>query len=222
MRRGYVVVEGHGETDAVQNLLTRLWQDIGLPYAHWAPPIRQAGLHREDKLRKVCNLVRAKGDADMLLIVRDADVGDDDCPRFRGPEAAGWVREEKLPFPTAVTLFHKEYEALFLPSLPSIVGRDWSDDRGHVRSGFAANVAYPGDPEATRGVKEWLSRQLPSGRSYKPTLDQLPLTRMLDFTLLRESGLPCFGTLERALRFLGENLGAAGAVYPPALPWHTG
>lgn len=49
---------------------------------------------------------------------------------------------------------------------------------------------------------------------YKPTLDQLPLTRLLDFDLLRERQIPCFGTLERALVFLAQNIGTA-ATYPP-------
>lgn len=212
--RGYVVVEGHGETDAIQNLLTRLWHDLGLPYnAHWATPIRWNSLHRQDKLRAACNLIRGKGDADMLLILRDADL-EDDCPKFRGPEAATWLKDENLPFPVAVTLFHQEYETLFLASLPSLIGKDWRDDRGNARSGFPTPTSYEGDPEAIRGVKEWLSKQLPSGRGYKPTLDQLPLTRLLDFCLLRQSALPCFGTLERSLRFLAEHQGCAGNVYP--------
>ncbi len=49
---------------------------------------------------------------------------------------------------------------------------------------------------------------------YKPTLDQLALTRMIDSSDLRSVGLPAFGTLERALRFLA-SAPAPGAVYPP-------
>jgi len=63
-------------------------------------------------------------------------------------------------------------------------------------------------------VKEWLTEQLPRGRTYKPAVDQLPLTRMIDIPTLREANVPCFGTLERALAFLAENFGSAG-VYPP-------
>lgn len=213
MARGYVVVEGHGEADAVLNLLTRLWQELGLPHLHWASPIRWSGLHREDRLRSACNLVRGKGDADVLLVVRDADM-DGDCPKIRGPEAASWIQDERLPFPSAVSLFHKEYEVLFLAGLATLAGRDWTDETGNVRSGLPSGTLYRGDPECRRGVKEWLSQQLPSGRSYRPTLDQLPLTRMLDFRTLRDSMLPCFGTLERSLRFLATNRGRPGVVYP--------
>lgn len=69
-------------------------------------------------------------------------------------------------------------------------------------------------PKAKRDAKGEISRHMPEGRVYKPTVDQLALTRLLDFRLLRASALPCFGTLERALRFLS---GAhEGDVYPPS------
>jgi hypothetical protein len=47
-----------------------------------------------------------------------------------------------------------------------------------------------------------LGRRFPKERSYKPTLDQLPLTRMVDLDLLSAAGVPCFGTLQRAIQFL--------------------
>lgn len=63
-------------------------------------------------------------------------------------------------------------------------------------------------------MKEWLTSQMQPGRAYKPTVDQLPLTRMVDFAVVRERGLPWFGSLERALEFLGANLGKVGVAYP--------
>ena len=67
-----------------------------------------------------------------------------------------------------------------------------------------------------KDTKEWLSKNMPSGHAYKPIFDQITLTRMLDFTILRQSGLPCFGTLERALQFLSDPTPGPGRVYPPA------
>jgi hypothetical protein len=68
--------------------------------------------------------------------------------------------------------------------------------------------------EGRRGIKEWLSERLPEGRSYKPTVDQLRLTRSIDLATLRAANVPCFGTLERALRFFKRSLGTRGTVYP--------
>lgn len=52
-------------------------------------------------------------------------------------------------------------------------------------------------------------------KRYKPAVDQLPLTRMVDFDVVRQKGLPWFGSLERALAFLSEHLGEGGVAYPP-------
>lgn len=50
---------------------------------------------------------------------------------------------------------------------------------------------------------------------YKPAVDQLALTRLVDFRVVRKRGLQWFGTLERTLAFLYENRGRGpGLVYP--------
>ncbi|MFO0949682.1 MAG: DUF4276 family protein [Isosphaeraceae bacterium] len=214
MGRGYIAIEGHGEVQAVHNLVVRLWQDLGLGPMIWAtPPSRALSITTRAGVSKTCALARSKPDADSLLILRDAD-DEKDCPKDRGPETAGWVRDESLPFPCAVVLFRREYETLFLPCLHRMAGVPLRDDRNVERPGLVAGTVYQGEYESTRGVKEWLSKHMPKGRSYKPTVDQLALTRLIDFGDLRRAGLASFGTLERALRFLDAERGRPG-VYPP-------
>jgi len=169
--RGYLVVEGRGEVKAVQNLIVRLWNDLGCNPCSRADPIRGQNLLRQDGVARACSIVRSKPEAEMLLILRDAD---DDCPASSGPTSAQRVREENLPFPTAVVLFHREYETLFLPCLARMAGVLLRDDRNIPRPGLVAGTTFEGNYEATRGVKEWLSERFPRGRNYKPTLDQLP------------------------------------------------
>ena len=179
---------------------------------HWAEPIRGRALHTQAGLVQACSLVRTKREVEALLILRDSD-DDRDCPKKTAPEAARWIASQRLPFPTAITLLRREYETLFLPCLSQMAGVPLRDDRGIERPGLRPGTAYHGDYEARRGVKEWLTAHFPEGRSYKPTLDQLPMTRLIDFELLRQSGLPSFGTLERALRFLDDSRGCS-LVYP--------
>jgi hypothetical protein len=210
MSRAYMLVEGHGELRAAANLIHRLQQDLCLPALPWARPIRLPSLHRLEKLHKGCERIRRMEDAGGLLILRDED---DVCPKDQAPDLARAIASWNLPFPTALVLLHREYEVLFLPCLPQMAGRPLRDDYGEERRGLLAGTRFEGDPESIRGVKEWLTRHMPADRSYKPTLDQLAMTRMLDFSTLRASGLPCFGTLERALCFLAE--GEPGTVYPP-------
>ena len=211
MGRGYLVVEGHGEVLAALNLVTRLWKDLQCRDLHWAtPPIRGLALHTREGLLRACRLVRSKGDAELLLILRDED---DACPRVTGPCASSWVREERLPFPAAVVLIRREFESLFLPCLARMAGKRLVDDRGIERPGIIEGTTFSGDVEALRDAKGWLGKHFPRGFRYKPTLDQLPLTRLLDFGDLRKAAVPSFGTLERALLFLAGEAGG-GDVYP--------
>lgn len=199
--RGYLVVEGHGETAAALNLVTRLWADLALPPLHWEdPPIRGRALHTEAGINQAAGLVRAKRGARALLVLRDAD---DDCPKVTGPQAARWLANAKLPFPAAAVLLRREFETLFLPSLWRMAGRPLVDVRGVSRPGLRLNAKFTGDPEGPRDAKGAVSDQFTSGR-YKPTLDQLALTRLVDFGDLRAASVPAFGTLERALRFLAQ------------------
>lgn len=207
MGKGYVLVEGHGELRAVDNLLSRLSEDLVLRRA-WAPAIRWKNLHLQRGVEQGGNLIRAKSGAEALLILRDED---DECPKERAPVIAAWLERLKLPFPSAVVLLHPEYEVLFLPSLRRMAGKLLGSGAA-ARPGLHPETRWDGGWESRRGIKEWLTAHFPPNRSYKPTLDQLPLTRMIDFHDLRQADLPCFGTLERALRFLAE--GSPGRVYP--------
>lgn len=205
--KGYILVEGHGEKGAVDNLISRLSKELGLGKA-WAPASRWKNLHLQHGVEKGANFIRSKPDAEALLILRDED---DACPAQQAPVIAEWLQDLQLPFPSAVVLLHPEYEVLFLPCLHRMAGKKLGTG-GSARPGLTPGTRWEGPWESRRGIKEWLSAHFPPNRSYKPTLDQLPLTRYLDFPTLRQSELPCFGTLERALTFLNGEI--SGAVYP--------
>lgn len=126
-----------------------------------------------------------------------------------------WLARLMLPFPAAVVLLHPEYEVLFLPSLHRMAGQRLGSGAA-ARPGLNPGTRWEGPWESRRGIKEWLTAHFPANRTYKPTLDQLLLTRMIEFSDLRQAELPCFGTLERALAFLPH--GVPGSVYPRAGP----
>jgi len=197
--KGYILVEGHGEVRAAHNLIVRLSRDNGF-YLPWTTPRRWPNLHqwraqRSGGVRAGAEFIRSKPDAGALLILRDED---DACPKDLAPTMAQQLRDLSLPFPVAYVLLHPEYEVLFLPCLERLGFPPWDGETW----------------ESRRGVKEWLSGQLPRGRSYKPTVDQLPMTQQIDFDDLREAEVPSFGSLERAIRFLSTHLEQPGAVYP--------
>ena len=214
MHRAYLVVEGHGDGQAALNLVHRLAKDLGLAGLHWADPIRGRNLHQERGVQKAGELVRRKKDVAALLLLRDEDDG---CPKDLAPIAAAWLRNLALPFPSAVVLAHREFEAFFLPCISRMAGRKLLSPEGIERPGLLPDSIFSGDPESLRGVKEWLSKHMQPGRAYKPTLDQLALARLVDFQMLREADppLPCFGSLERAVRFLqNQEHSGKSEVYP--------
>lgn len=211
MAKGYILVEGQGEVEAVGNLVTRLWRrtEHGLPSDR---PRRCVNIHMRHGIERSVERIRARPDVGALLVLRDSD---DDCPREKAPEIATWLRELGLGFPAAVVLFHPEYEVIFLPCVARMAGQRIVDGSGKPRPGLLPGTVCHGDWEARRGVKEWLSHQFPRGRTYKPTQDQLPMTRMVDLDVVRAAGVPCFGTLERALGFLADSIeGGTCGVYP--------
>ncbi|MCL2725237.1 MAG: hypothetical protein FWD69_12460 [Polyangiaceae bacterium] len=145
-----------------------------------------------------------------MLVLRDDDDG---CPSKDGPHDSDVLRKLALPFPAAVVLAYREYESLFLPCIAQMAGKPFEAPGGLQRLGIRAGTTYEGNFEI-RGVKEWLSKQMGPGKIYKPSVDQLALTRLVSFSIVRDSGLAWFGTLERALAFLAKNVGVHGAVYP--------
>lgn len=203
----YALVEGYGEVDAAPVLLSRLGSHLGI-HVPWARPRRWKNLHLWEPglggrggLLRGLELLRGKHDVGGVLVLRDED---DECPREVAPGISTLVADLDLPFRTAVTLLHPEYEVLFLPCLHRMEGL-----------GFPARTRWDGaDWEARRDVKGWLTSQLPRGRSYKPTTDQGPMTRHIDFDELAAAEVACFGSLVRAVRFLGGG-GPPGRVYPP-------
>lgn len=199
------MVEGYGEAaGAAQNLVVRSWLDLRLPpVGSWAPPLRM-GFHTLQNAKRIFDLTRVRS-ADFLLLLRDQEDG---CPARLGPLAATWARDENLPFPVAVVLAWREFETWFLPCADLLVGPIGG------RPGLRVGTRPPAAPENIRGAKEWLSRHMAGPAAYKPTLDQLPFTRKIDLARLRAANLASFGTFERALQFLGQNLGKAGMAYP--------
>jgi hypothetical protein len=209
MGKSLVVVEGHGEMEAALNLLHRLCADLGFGGAVWQVGGRCNALRSERVVMQECERLRTRAQCDRVLFLQDDEDG---CPREDGPKIARWVRAQRLPFPAAVTLFYREYETLFLPGLHRLAGRPLRDARGRPLVALREDARFDGNPELVRDAKAVLNRFFPSKHPYRETTHQLALTRQLDFDVLRASELPCFGTLENALRFLFSSTGSE--VYP--------
>jgi len=206
----YVVVEGRGEVLAVESLLRRVAARCERPDVFWKVASRCNALKQRASLIEQCERLRARGDCERALLLQDDEDG---CPRDDAPAMGRWVRELALPFPVAVVLFYREYETLFLPCLHLMAGKALQGQGGAELAPLRDDAAFHGDPESARDAKKAVNRFLPPRRPYKPSTHQLALTRLLDLDALAGSGLPCYGSLERAMRFV---LTSPDGVYPPA------
>ncbi len=147
------MVEGEADKLAVPGLLARAVHRI--ERYEWAVAdrltMRVGGLpaSRAHLGRNAEALRRQPVDAALVLLDLD-----DGCPAEEGPKLADNLRGYGLPFPVAVVLARREYEAWFLASLPSIAAEttDLPDD-----------AHYPGEPEKPRDCKAPLRALMPQG-----------------------------------------------------------
>jgi hypothetical protein len=206
----YLFVEGFGDARAASNLAARLWADLGLPFIPIDNGKRLPNLHVNKGIQRAVDLIRSKSNATGLLIIRDDE---DHCPAEIVRERTDFIRSLNASFPIAYHIMYREFETLFLPGLQFLADRVIAYEHGAGSVRISEDANFDGNPEEFRDAKGIISRFYPGNKRYKPTLDQLPLTRLLDFDIIRKSGLPCFGTLERCLKHLSEKQNTS-LVYP--------
>ncbi|HHC24661.1 MAG TPA: DUF4276 family protein [Desulfobacterales bacterium] len=170
------IVEGQGERDAVPLLLRRILHQHQLWHWSAARPIAAGNLNKlKKKLGQFVTYAQKKKDCGGILILLDLDDG---CPAEEAADLAEQVRSLYLRSPVAIVFAHREYEAWFLASM-EVIARNNADR-------FPANLKYEGDVEGRRGVKEWLTHQMPPGQKYKPAVDQAGFTNLIDIDLARQ------------------------------------
>jgi hypothetical protein len=115
---------------------------------------------------------RRVGRRGAVLLLLDSD---DDCPAELGPQLRERILRYREDLLVGVVLAKREFEAWFLAAAASLAGS----------RGLASSLLPPDDPEAVRGAKEWLSRQMDPGRRYVETMDQPALTSLFDLEQAR-------------------------------------
>lgn len=125
--------------------------------------------------------LRAAPEGHILTLV-DAD---DDCPKDLAAALLEEAAKARSDRQISVVVAKSEYESWFLAAAASIAGK----------RGIEESVVPPRNAESIRDAKGWISRQMPSGRSYRPTLDQAALTAVFDLAAARTA--PSFDKLWR-------------------------
>ncbi len=163
------VVEGHSEVAGLRVLLQRLLSHLDHPHVLVARPFR---VHRTrvsqggEIERAVLQGLRTREQVTGIVVVLDAD--DDD------PLALETLMREECakatPLPAVAVAATRELEAWFLGAKESLRG---------LRS-IRATAASPPDPEAIRGAKERLTRNMDGNRRYVEVDDQPAFAEQFD------------------------------------------
>lgn len=179
MPRLVPIVEGRGDTKAVQKIVAKLAGALNprVVVTHSFESNRHR-LGRPDNVANVCRVAMSKRDATLALIVFDADK---DCAaelstKLRSALASANLRNIGL----AIAV--QEYEAWLLPNLEALDGSRWIGD----------------EPESIRDAKGTIRRML---GSYTPTEHQEKLTSRIDVARTR-SICPSFDKLVREVERL--------------------
>ena len=175
------IVEGHGDSAAVRDLLWRIWYELaGGEHAEVLRPIRQPrgkilqegreGIGRAVELAAL-KLASVKDMQKLVLVLVDAE---DDCigaSEPLGPKLLGNAREWRADMDISVVVANVMYETWCVACAESMA------DVMELKPGDP-----PDDPEAQRCGKGWIKERM--GR-YSPTADQAALTSRIDLQLCR-------------------------------------
>ncbi|MBZ4395239.1 MULTISPECIES: DUF4276 family protein [Myxococcus] len=171
-----LIVEGHGEVQALPLLIRRILQHLAPSVqAQILPPYRvsRGQLVKELELQRAIELMaRRVGDGGRLLVLLDSD---DDKPCVLGPRLLDWAQKQRADRSISVVVAHREYEAWFIAAAESLQGK----------RGLPASLQAPPEPEKIRNCKGWLSERM--GEGYSETLDQPAFTSVFDLTMARRA-----------------------------------
>lgn len=172
----YLIVEGHGEVQALPVLIRKiLHEDLGRYDSNIDRPYRMPR-------SKICRFsddlsvaVRLGGfkitevdEGGGVLILVDSD---DDCPMDLHAKFEAFCAQEAFDIPVAMIAANREYEAWFIACGESLRGRH------SVRHDAVDHPA----PETVRGAKEFFQNEiLVRGANYSETLDQEKYSAIID------------------------------------------
>jgi len=164
------IVEGHGEMDAVPELVRRIAFEIAGKPVSVNPPYRvRTSAFRlfSDEFNKAIPItaLKAKANGGIVLILLDCE---DDCPATLGPSIATQALKVRSDVTYVVCLAYREFETWFMFAAESLAGT----------AGLPTNLLPPQDPESRRDAKGWFGQQMPTG--YKETCHQVAFASKFD------------------------------------------
>ncbi len=176
-----VIVEGHGENNAIRGLLDRLWYEyLRGDRLDVLPPFRrpqgillqEAGLKQAVDAAKVALDRQPPDDCQKLILILIDSEGKPPCQL--APVLLQWAQQARADADLACVLPHPMFETWFAAAAASLAGYN----------GLPADLATPANPEDNGLGKGWLKKHLP--RKYLERIDQPRFVSRMDFAQGRE------------------------------------
>ena len=186
------IVEGHGDVEAVRVLLRRVLQE---KWQRYDVVIERSMRVPKGKLLKPGELERAvrfsgkrrTSATDGIVVLVDAD---DDCPAELAPAMATRAAESRPDRRISVVIAKSEFESWFVAAADSLAGF----------RGLADSLVAPANAERIRDAKGWLSSNMPTGLTYRETIDQAAFASRIDLEQAQQC--PSFDKFAREIRTL--------------------
>jgi hypothetical protein len=179
-RKPVLLVEGDGDTHAVPFLIRKVAESSGLhDLIPCSNPIKCGEipkLRKQGQLERFVQYACQRSDGDSVVLVVDCD---DDCPVTTSHQFTERVRviAERHLKKVGIAFMHKEFETVFLFSLPELSLKypehGWRLSRDDNTR----------DWTTVRGAKGELNRRM-KNYSYKETRDQVKFVSAIDFNNL--------------------------------------
>ncbi len=173
------VMEGYGEVNALALLLRRLLHEKFARYdinigSGPEGTVRASGRGQLEKdLARSLRYARRKPDCAGILVLIDADT---DCPLDLAENLRRQCDASGVNVPVEIVCAKEEYKVWFLASIDTVrIHANISSDRSPVTP--VEEISSP---------KSWLTRNMPAGHSYKPTVHQEDLTACIDLQIAYE------------------------------------
>ena len=188
------IVEGHGDVEAVRVLLRRVLQeklqryDVAVERSIRVP---KGKLLKPSELERAVNLAARRTSAtDGIIVLVDAD---DDCPAELAPAMATRATQSRPDRRISVVIAKSEFESWFVAAADSLAGY----------RGLFDGLAAPANAERIRDAKGWLSSNMPTGSTYRETIDQAAFASRIDLDKARQC--PSFDKFMREIRTLAHS-----------------
>ncbi|HBI43320.1 MAG TPA: hypothetical protein DDY78_10755 [Planctomycetales bacterium] len=207
--RVVVIVEGHGEDEAIRTLLERIWYDLlGGDYIEVIPwRAKQGQLRKKEGLSRVVEAAAIKLHATertdfrrLLLVMIDTE--GEECPKTTAAGRIEWAREVRSDPATeiACVMPNPMFETWFAASADSLRGKN----------DLPPDLPKPENPEGIKLGKSWVKKHLP--RKYKETIDQPRFVGRMSLTECKDSSR----SFCKLVKEIHQRLPTSPAPAPPA------